>query len=36
MRLEQIEKPYHEGELLMQERAGELAQGERNGRVITS
>ncbi len=35
MQMERIEKPYHEGELLMQERAGELAQGERNGRVIS-
>ncbi len=35
MRTERIEQPYHEGELLVQERAGELAQGERNGRVIS-
>lgn len=29
-----IENPYHEGELRMQERAGELEEGQRNGRVL--
>lgn len=29
-----IESPFHEGELLVQERAGELDGGQRNGRVI--
>ena len=31
-----IEQPYHEGELLVQERAGELTRGERNGAVIST
>ncbi len=35
MLIERIEQPYHEGELLVQKRAGELAQGERNGRIIS-
>ncbi len=30
-----IENPYHEGELLVQERAGEVEEGRRNGRVIS-
>lgn len=30
----QIENPFHEGEVQVQERAGEAAEGERNGRVI--
>ena len=30
-----IESPYHEGELAVQERLGELEEGRRNGRVIS-
>jgi len=30
-----IDQPFHEGELLMQERAGERTRGERTGRVIS-
>ena len=30
-----VENPFHKGELRVQERAGEVAQGARNGRVIT-
>lgn len=29
-----IENPYHEGELRVQERVGELDQGRRNGKVV--
>ncbi len=29
-----IDRPYHEGELQVQERAGELERGARNGRVV--
>ena len=31
-----IENPYHEGELQVQERAGELKEGVRNGRAIAN
>ena len=29
-----IENPYHEGEIQVQQRAGELEEGRRNGRVL--
>lgn len=30
----QLENPFHEGELLVQQQAGEIAKGEQNGRII--
>lgn len=31
-----LQNPFHEGELLVQQRAGEMAKGEQNGRIIAN